>query len=154
MTTEIRALRERDMLSLSRSLRRMDRLEVSAMAPGRSIEDVLVSSARTSERCRAAFQDGDLVACWGVVPRSHMDGAPWLLATDAIDRPDVRRAFVRHGTQELARLTEGFRHLWNFVHRDNGVARHWLCFMGFEFRDAREYVISGQPFVRFEMELR
>jgi hypothetical protein len=38
------------------------------------------------------------------------------------------------------------------VHRENAVARRWLRAMGFEFRDQREYVISGEPFVRFEME--
>jgi hypothetical protein len=154
MTAIIRQLRDRDMRELAGCLRAMDRLEVTAMAPDQPIEEILVASGRRSLRTRAGFFDGDLVACWGVAPRTPeaVEGAPWLLATDAIDRPDVRRAFVAHGAAELLQLTHGFRHLWNLVHRENSVARRWLRFMGFEFIDPQEYVISGEPFVRFEME--
>jgi hypothetical protein len=132
----------------------MDRLEVVSMAPDRPIEEVLVASARDSLRARAGFWNGELVACWGVALRtpSAREAAPWLLATDAIDRPEVRRAFLAHGRAEMRKLTEGFSDLWNLVHRENAVARRWLRAMGFEFRDQREYVISGEPFVRFEME--
>lgn len=154
MSVEIRQLREEDMLYLADRLRPMDRLEVTSIVPDRPIAEVLVASARTSLRARAAFWDGDLVACWGIAPRApYVDqGAPWLLATDAVDRPEVRRAFVAHGQTEMRRLTKGFRKLWNLVHRENAPARRWLRVMGFEFNDTREYVISGETFVRFEME--
>jgi hypothetical protein len=154
MTVTIRALHADDMLHLATGLRPMDRLELVSMAPGRPIADVLLEAANTSVRCRAGFLGSDLVACWGIAPRSPSggDGAPWLLATHAIDHPEVRRAFIAHGGPEMLRITHGFRHLWNLVHRENAVARRWLRFMGFEFRDPREYVFSGQPFVRFEME--
>lgn len=150
----IQPLRDEDMRRLATRLRPMDQLEVASMAPDRPIADVLVTSARASVRTRASFWNGELVACWGIAPRlpSTDEGAPWLLATDAVDQPDVRRAFVAHGNSEMRRLTAGFRHLWNLVHRDNVVARRWLRFMGFEFSDPREYVFSGEPFVRFEME--
>jgi len=155
MTVEIRALHDEDMQQLAERLRPMDRLEVVSMVPDQPISEVLVASAKASLRGRAGFWNGDLVACWGIAPRapSMDDGAPWLLATDAIERPEVRRAFVTHGTEEMLRLTDGFRHLWNLVHRENTTARRWLRFMGFEFRDPQEYVVSGEPFVRFEMEL-
>lgn len=153
MTAEIRSLCDEDMIQLARRLRPMDRLEVVSVVPDAPLEEVLLTSGRSSVRSRAGFWNGQLVACWGVVPRDRStEGAPWLLATDTIDDPDVRRAFVRHGAKEMRRLTAGFSHLWNFVHRDNGTARRWLRFMGFEFRDPREYVLSGEPFVRFEME--
>jgi hypothetical protein len=154
MSVEIRSLRDGDMRHLAERLRPMDRLEVVSMVPDRQISDVLVSSARVSLRGRAGFWRGDLVACWGIAPRRPAtdEGAPWLLATDAIDRPEVRRAFIAHGRAEMLRLTEGFHNLWNLVHRENAAARRWLRFMGFEFRDPKEYVISGEPFVRFEME--
>lgn len=154
-TAEIRALRDEDMLDLARRLRPMDRLEVTSAIPGEPVDKVLLRSARTSTRSRAGFWQGDLVACWGIVPRDALstDGAPWLLATDAIDDPEVRRAFIKHGAEEMHRLAHGFRYLWNLVHRENGTARRWLRFMGFEFRDPKEYTLSGEPFVRFEMEM-
>jgi hypothetical protein len=149
---EIRDLRDEDMMRLAKRLRRMDRLEVTSMAPGQPLDDVLLASGRASLRGRAGFWNGELVACWGIAARTESEGAPWLLATDALDHKEVRRAFVRHGAEEMNRLTDGFRYLWNLVHRENGLARRWLRFMGFEFRDPKEYVISDEPFVRFEME--
>ncbi|MDG4649634.1 hypothetical protein P6F26_14410 [Roseibacterium sp. SDUM158017] len=142
------------MLMLAQRLREMDRLEIASVMPNAPLEEALLQSGRASVRSRAGFWHGELVACWGIVPRDAQStqGAPWLLATDAIDDPDVRRAFVRHGRDEMHRLVNGFQYLWNIVHRDNGPARRWLRVMGFEFRDPREYLISGEPFVRFEME--
>lgn len=156
MSVEIRSLDDADLVRLASCLRAMDRLEVTSVAPNQPVEDVLLQSGRASVRARAGLWNGDLVACWGIVPRNLNagEGAPWLLATDAIDAIEVRRAFIRHGREELRRLTEGFHHLWNIVHRDNGVARRWLRFMGFEFQDPQEYRMSGEPFVRFEMELK
>lgn len=155
MTAKIRPLCDEDMLQLAMRMRGMDRLEVTCAMPNQPLDDVLLCSARTSIRSRAGFWKGELVACWGIVPRDALsaDGAPWLLATDAIDDPEVRRAFIKHGADEMHRLTHGFRHLWNLVHRENGVARRWLRFMGFEFRDPNQYTLSGEPFVRFEMEV-
>jgi hypothetical protein len=154
MNIEIRPLRDEDMRHLADRLRPMDRLEVVSILPNQPIAETLVASARRSLRTRAAFWNGELVACWGIAPRtpSADEGAPWLLATDAMDRSEVRRAFLAHGRTEMRRLTEGFRNLWNLVHRENVAAQRWLRVMGFEFRDPREYVISGEPFVRFEME--
>lgn len=154
MTATILPLRDEHMMHLAGHLRPMDRLEVVSLMPDQPVSDVLVASARASLRGRAGFWNGDLVACWGVTPRTAAadEGAPWLLATSLIDRPEVRRAFVTHGKAEMLRLTEGFHHLWNVVHRENIVARRWLRVMGFEFRDTQEYFMSGEPFVRFEME--
>lgn len=153
MSVEIRPLKDGDLRHLAGRLRPMDLLEVRAAAPDSALDEALVAAGRKSLRGQAGFFNGDLVACWAVVPHngSETEVAPWLLATDAIDRPDVRRAFLAHGSKELRKLTEGFEYLWNFVHRENAVARRWLRFMGFEFRDMRQYVISGEHFVRFEM---
>lgn len=153
MSVEIRPFKDEDLRQLARNLRPMDLLEVRAIAPDRAVDDALVAAGRTSLRGQAGFFNGELVACWAIVPHngSETEVAPWLLATDAIDRADVRRAFLSHGAKELGKLTEGFEYLWNFVHRENSVARRWLRFMGFEFRDTRQYMISGEHFVRFEM---
>jgi hypothetical protein len=153
--TDIRPLRAEHMEELSARLRAMDRLEVASAMPGQPIDRALVQAMGQSIRSRAGFWNGELVACWGIVPRDagHTDGAPWLLATDAIDRPEGRRAFLRHGKTEMLRLVDGFGRLWNVVHRDNRTARRWLRFMGFEFRDPKDYLISGEPFIRFEMEV-
>ena len=153
MSVEIRPLEDDDLRHLAGRLRPMDLLEVRAVAPNGPLDEILMAAGRKSFRGRAGFFNGDMVACWAVVPHndSETEATPWLLATDAIDRPDVRRAFLAHGSKELHRLTEGFEYLWNFVHRENDVARRWLRFMGFEFRDTKQYMISGEHFVRFEM---
>jgi hypothetical protein len=152
---EIRPLRDEDLLHLATRLRDMDRIEVHSLMPDRSIAEALLFSGRASIRSCSGFWKGDLVACWGIVPMQpgSTEGTPWLLATDAIDTPEVQRAFIRHGAEQLRRLSGGFHRLWNLVHRENAISIRWLRFMGFEFRDPREYVFSGEPFVRFEMEL-
>jgi hypothetical protein len=150
---EIRLLEDDDMRLLAERLRPMDLLEVRSAVPEGPLDEVLVEVGRTSFRGRAGYFEGELVACWAISPHngSGTEVAPWLLATDAIDRPEVRRAFLAHGRDELRKLTEDVEYLWNYVHRDNTVARRWLRFMGFEFRDRRQYVMSGEHFVRFEM---
>lgn len=153
MSVEIRPLEDDDLRHLAGRLRPMDLLEVRAHVPNGPLDEVLVDAGRKSARGRAGFFNGDMVACWAVMPQndSETEATPWLLATDAIDRPDVRRAFLAHGSKELRKLTEGFEYLSNFVHRENDVARRWLRFMGFEFRDTKQYMMSGEHFVRFEM---
>jgi hypothetical protein len=153
LRVEIRSLKDDDMRHLARCLRPMDLLEVRSAVPEGPLDDVLVEAGRTSFRGRAGYFDGELVACWAIAPHngSRTEVAPWLLATNAIDRPEVRRAFLAHGRDELRKLTQDVEYLWNYVHRENTVARRWLRFMGFEFRDRRQYLISGEHFVRFEM---
>lgn len=154
MTVEIRELWDADMRLLAKQLRPMDRREVIAMLPEQPLEEALVNATRDSVRARTGLFNGKLVACWGVAVSSPSasEGAPWLLATDSIEDPAVRRAFLKHGTSELNRLVDGFQRLWNLVHKENELAKKWLKFMGFEFLDPREYLVSGEPFLRFEME--
>lgn len=153
MSVEIRPLLPEHMLELAPRLRPMDALEVQCMAPDQPLHEALVEAAKSSFRGRAGFLDGDLVAVWGVAARTPfaVEGTPWLLATDALDRPEARRAFVRHGRAERNNLVAGFKRLWNFVHEDNRVAIRWLRHMGFRFPGiARSFM--GEPFLYFEME--
>jgi hypothetical protein len=154
MSVVIRPLQPDDMLALAPRLRPLDALEVACMAPDQPVHEALVEAGRASLRGRAGFLDGDLVACWGVTARTPFstEGTPWLLATDALERPEVRRAFIRHGREEHARLTEGFRYLWNLVHEDNCVAIRWLKHMGFRF-PGNSVDLQGEPFLYFEMEV-
>lgn len=153
MCVEIRPLRDEDLQHLAGRLRPMDRLEITSVVPGQPIKRVLAASAQASIRTRTGFWNKNLVACWGVAPRLSSDhsGAPWLLATGALDDPQARRAFLAHSRVEALQMTEGFNYLWNFVHCENKIARRWLQILGFEFRDPRKYLFSGEPFVRFEM---
>lgn len=155
MSVEIRPLRDEDMLTLATRLRPLDALEVACVAPDKGIGEALQEAGRASLRGRAGFLDGDLVACWGVTARTPLalEGTPWLLATDALERPEVRRAFIKHGRPEFASLVTGFRYLWNLVHEDNRVAIRWLRHMGFQFTDPKTYRLQGEPFLRFHMEV-
>jgi len=154
MSVEIVPLKPDHMSELAAGLRLIDRLEVACMAPDRPVEDVLLESERVSLRGRAGFIDGDLVACWGVSARTPLsrEGSPWLLATQALDRPDARRAFVQHSREQHALLVDGFQNLWNLVHAQNRVAIRWLKFLGFEF-PGQEYQVQGEPFSLFRMEV-
>jgi ribosomal protein S18 acetylase RimI-like enzyme len=153
MNVEIVPLTTDHMLALAPRLRPMDALEVQCMAPDQPVHEALADAAKGSFRGRAGFLDGDLVACWGVAARTPfaVEGTPWLLATDALERPEARRAFVRHGRAERNNLVAGFQRLWNFVHEDNRVAIRWLRHMGFRFPGICQHLM-GEPFLYFEME--
>ena len=141
------------MAAVLRDMTDMDRLEFACLAGKPDPEPVLREMVRRSRRSRAAYVDGRLAAVYGVFAPTVLsdEGNPWLVATNAVHLPAVRRAFIAGTTQEFAWLSDGFRRLWNLVHADNAVAIRWLRWMGFRF-DADEWPVRGQRFLRFSME--
>lgn len=139
---------------MSGALRQIDATEFRVMSGGKSHIDNLTHLLNSSRRSRAAYYDGELLAVYGVISPTilNLEGNPWMAATDLIDRPDVRRAFIEETHEQFAWATDGFKTLWNVVSKENKVAIRWLKWMGFLF-DGSEYVISGHKFVKFEMEI-
>ena len=84
-------------------IRDIDRLEFEIMSGSSNVFKSLMELKLRSRRARAAYYDGKLVAIYGVIQRSLLvpQGNPWLCATDAIDDPDVRRAFLKHTKSEF-----------------------------------------------------
>lgn len=109
----------------------------------------MVAGARRS--C-AAYMGGDLVCIIGVSAPSLLSqvGCPWMLTTRAVDRPEVRRAFVGGSKAALDWAAMDFQRLWNLVAAENTVAVRWLRRVGFRFT-GRDVWLRGHQFLHFEM---
>lgn len=152
MNIQISDLTDEDMALMAENIRDMDRFEFDIMSGGKPVIEILQHLMRRSVRARAAYVDDRLVAVYGVINQTVLSGVgnPWLAATDMIERPDVRRAFIRHTRSELAWLAEGLSTFWNMVYAENKLAIRWLKWTGFIF-DGTEFDVRGHRFLKFEM---
>lgn len=152
MDVQISQLCDADLALMAGKMRPMDLFEFDVMTGGVPPIDTLRHLLARSRRARAAYIDGELVAVYGVLSQTLLDksGNPWLAATDMIDRPAVRRAFIASTRSEAAYLARGFSHLWNMVSEDNLVAIRWLKWVGFVF-DGTSYDIRGHRFLKFHV---
>lgn len=152
MQVEFVELRSEDLAQMCGLIRPMDRFEFDVMSGGASVEECFDHLRRRSVRARAAYVNGDLAAVYGVLAPTLTSevGNPWLAATSLIERPDVRREFIRYTEQEMRWLSQGFQQLWNLVSEDNKIAIRWLKWVGFQF-DENAVVVRGFRFRRFEV---
>ena len=125
-----------------------DRIEFHHAAQ-RPIADVVDEMLGECQGYVAAVDD-EPVAVYGVISRRLLSQSaqPWLIASREVERPNVRRMFLRHGRDELARISANYSYLWGAVHDENAVAIRWLKFMGFRMVD--RIGVNGAGFFRFE----
>lgn len=154
MKVEFREISDEVLDDMAAQMRPMDLLEFELMSGGMTVIQTLEHLRRRSRRCKAAYVDGRLACCYGIVPTTLIstDGNPWLCATDLINIPQVRREFIARTRDEAHWMLAGFESVWNFVHCDNRVAIRWLKWIGFDFGGA-EISLGGHRFIRFGKEI-
>lgn len=135
---------------MAAKIRPMDRFEFEVMSRGKPIDEAFRMLMRKSGKCMIARVDGEIAAVWGIARPVIVarDGHPWMAATDLIDRPSVRKEFLRRTRQELLALSGGFSHLWNLVYVENKIAIRFIKWIGFKF-DPKPVDIGGHAFLRF-----
>lgn len=150
MSVTFEPLTDADVLEMSEKMRPMDVFEFEQMSPDVSVLNVLKHLKNKSVRARCGRVDGELVAVYGVLAPTLLshEGNPWMAATSAVERSDIRRIFLEHTMHEVAWLAEGFDALWNVCSVDNKIAIRWLKWIGFQFEDTIVDV-RGHPFQRF-----
>ena len=148
----IKPLEDGDIEKMKQTIRDIDRLEVKAML-GENLDNALHITAQISFRAKAGYYEDALVAIWGIGSRTPLsrEGNPWLLATTEMDRPEVRKAFLKHCREEFDALVDGYHYCWNYVHARNRTAIRWLKWLGFEFMND-ETLVDGEPFRFFKKE--
>ena len=139
---------KRHVKPIAKRMRRADIDEVQA-ASGKTPEEALLYSIDKSEYSWAALVDGKPVAMFGVGILNVIGGvgAPWLLATDDVERN--RKVFVRLSISFRNELLERYPVLRNFVDVRNTASIRWLKWMGAEFSEP--ILIRDHPFQLFEM---
>ncbi len=85
-----------------------------------------------------------------MVPTDDLTGAVWLLGSDALTQPPLRRQFLVEGTVYLDTLHRFRPLLWNVVDERNTLHVRWLKWMGFTFINRHPYYGAEQrPFLEF-----
>lgn len=87
---------------------------------------------------------------FGCVPVDETSGSVWLLGSDDLTQPPLRKQFLAEGRVWLNQLHAFRPLLFNFVDARNTVHIRWLRWMGFTFlRLHPEYGVERRPFWEF-----
>ena len=142
------------LVTMSERMRPIDRLEARALSGGVPLLEQLRAVARQTKRGTACYVDGELVCIFGRIDGTLLTAEcfPWMVATDALERPGVTRLFVRLGSRRLLQLLRGMRKGSNMVYEGNARTIRWLRFVGFRF-SGEPVMVGGLKFLPFSMEL-
>ncbi len=148
MTYQIIPARASHIRTIAARMRKADRDEVAASS-GKSPLHALSFSFRKSHYRWTVLIDGQPEIMFGVGDVNVLGGigAPWLLATDAVER--VSRDFLRQSRHLVRQLSARYDLLINEVDLRNTVSIRWLEWLGFQFYEPHER--NGHKFMRFEM---
>lgn len=143
MNCEIRTASPDDVEAISARAREADVAEMAAM--GTTVSEALADGLRRSDWALTGLVGGEPVCMFGVAPVSILngEGAPWMLATDGLERAQV--PFLRSCKPVVREMERSYPRLLNVVDARNTVAIRWLRWLGFRF-DETDYRIGGHLF--------
>lgn len=147
MTHHYRPARFEDCREISPLMREQDAKEVM-YSHGFKPHQALTESFRVSQESNTIIhEDGSVVGMFGVADAGSF-ASPWLLGTDKII--DTRKEFIPQAIEWVARMSDKYPLMFNFVHEDNTVSIRWLKSLGFEFiKLDKEYGVGKKPFYQF-----
>lgn len=146
----VRAYQIGDADYLAPRLRERDRAEVAA-ASGRDPLSALMYSAEHSDLlCTVVDAGGRPVGMFGASAVDDDSASVWLLGSDALVQPPLRREFLREGGRFLDHLHAFRPLLFNYVDARNTVHIRWLKWVGFTFIKLHQhYGVEQRPFWEF-----
>lgn len=139
-----------DIGALEAGMRGPDRDEIIAMR-GPDVRASLERAVRVSTLARAMDVDGAFILLFGVAPVSLLGrvGAPWMLATERVER--CPGALMRGASLYIPIMRDLYPVLVNYVDARNTRSIRWLKRLGFTFFPPEPVGVAGLPFHRFEM---
>ena len=147
MHFDVRPALRSDIADIVKGLRRADADELGAS----NVDAVTALEYGLSESllCLVATKGGVPFCMFGAGEVGKGKAAVWLLGTDVMELPDVRRFLVRHSRQVLQIIRDEYPHLFNRVDARNTRAIRWLRWLGFEFDNA--VTVNGYEFYPFSI---
>lgn len=138
-----------DVYDLAPRLRQADKDEVKASSNLDALGALLISMECSEETNSIIAPDGEVIGMFGVAPTPDpMLGVPWMLASDRL--PEVRKEFIPQSLEWVKEINARYPILYNYVAKDNTVAKRWLRYLGFNFTQLVEKFGHGQkPFYEF-----
>lgn len=130
--------------------RKVDVEEVYAMS-GRDINEAAREGVRYSEKSWIGLWGSDPIVVFGVRRLSLLsdEGTPWLLGTDRIKEPGIKKAFIEGSVPFVLEMLRYFKYLENFVDARNTTSIRWLKLCGFTVEKPEPMGLLQMPFHRF-----
>jgi len=109
-------------------------------------------SVEASDTAFTASEDGEVVAIFGVVSYSLLDGngVVWMLSRDL--KPHIR-TLVKDAPLLLRLISTNYTHIGNYVSAENEPAIRLLLRLGFEIQPAVPYGVANKPFHPFTVRV-
>ena len=143
-----REYRESDAEYIAQHLRTADLGEIQASAGADPLAAIRFCAAASGILCTIVGQHP--AAIYGVVPVDDITGAVWLLGTDELTAPPLRRQFLTESRAYLDRLHDFRPLLFNYVDERNTLHIRWLKWVGCTFINRHEkYGFEQRPFLEF-----
>ncbi|WP_295842529.1 hypothetical protein [uncultured Xanthomonas sp.] len=137
-----------DILHVAANMRQEDILEVAA-SHGHTPLQALAYATTASHRSFAAVWMGVPVCIFGFTEHAEGITSVWLLGTDDLVSPAVRRVFLREARRITSEWADTFGCIFNYVDVHAEHTRKWLAWLGFiEHGIEPEYGFAAAPFVR------
>lgn len=109
----------------------------------------------TTGKSYAVLMDEEPVMIFGALPFSILGGigVVWALGSRAMERADVRRAFLKHSAEVLAEVRRWYPAMvYNFVDVRNRDAIRWLRWLGFTIAPPQPVGMAGELFHPFYLQ--
>lgn len=146
----VREYRDGDAEYLAPRLRTDDRREVEAATGLDPLAALRLSAEHSGILCTICTHDHVPAGVFGVVPTDDLTGVVWLLGSDVLTQPPLRRRFLVEGKDYFNRLHQFRPLLWNFVDERNTLHIRWLKWVGCTFINRHpEYGFEKRPFLEF-----
>lgn len=138
----------KDAWHVANNLRQGDIDELNAYQLNVRPAILVIEGFKESAWCRVATINDEAALIYGVTPTNiEGEGVIWMLSTDKIMQ--FSRQFVRGCMNEVdAMQTIYHKKLFNYVHKNNIVAKNWLKWLGFSINEAEHCVLGFQYFER------
>lgn len=144
-----------DIAELIVLMRESDRRELRAAHGDRSPHDIVREAyGLTPQPKTARTDDGHMLALFGVVPVGPIltaVGAPWMLATQRLDRYPSKLMSISR--DYIAMMHERYPVMINYVDARNNASIRYLKRLGFTIDDPKPFGYAGLPFHRFHLGL-
>lgn len=141
-----------DVAYIAANLRACDAQELRAMH-GNDLDllEALQTAVSASEEAYVAITAyGEPIAVFGLAPVSLLGGqaCPWMLGTDTVDL--YARSVVQLSRAHVARWSQRYDQLFNYVDARNLRSIAWLRRTGFSVFEPEPRGLNGELFHRFE----
>ncbi len=136
-----------DIEALSPFLREPDKLEVLTM--GVDPKEALTVSFKQSSACFSLLLEGEIIAMFGIAPKSLLGNTAilWCLTSSGVEK--VRVFFGKQSKKYVSCFLNQYAVLENWVDSRYERSIHWLKWLGAEFDMVTN--INGVDFCHFEI---